>query len=250
MIGEKRIVGVVQARMGSSRLPGKVLMPLAGRPVLWHVVHRLHSLTVFDEIVVATSIYPQDDGVVDLVERLGIPGVRAFRGSEDDVLERFYLALRDDPPDVVARVTGDTPLVSTEHLRFLLHRLVDAGLDGVDAHHEYTGLTLGFGSEAYTYRALVDAHLLSADATEREHVSLFIKRRPHVFRIEYPKPDPALCSSLRLTLDYPDDYQVLRRVYEELYRPGEMVSCKEVLRWLSSRPEVTQVNEHCRQISA
>ena len=250
MIGGQRIVAVVQARMGSTRLPGKVLMPLAGRSVLWHVVHRLSTLELFDEIVVATSTRCEDDGIVAEVESLPFDTVRCFRGPEQDVLERFYLALCDRPPSVVARVTADSPLVCAEHLRRMVHHLLARALDGVDAHFEKTGLTLGFGSEVYDYRALRDAHLLASRPEDREHVTLFIKRRPRVFHVEYPRAAPDLCSEFRLTLDYPEDYGLLSRLYDELYRSGQIVDCRQALQWLRRHPRMARVNAHCRQVSA
>ncbi len=243
------VTGVIQARMGSTRLPNKVLMELAGRPVIWHVIERLKSVEGLDEIIVATSTKACDDLLADYIEQLDEPGVDIFRGPEQDVLKRFYLALEKSPTDLVVRVTGDSPLVCPHHLQKMLHHIVEHRLDGVDAHREKTGLTLGLGSEVYHHQALVDAHLLSACPVEREHVSLFIKRRPRAFRVEYPAPERELCSDYRLTLDYPDDYRLLRTIYQEMYRPGCIVDCRRVLDWLRSRPQVAQVNADCIQKS-
>ncbi len=248
MYRNQRIVAVVQARMGSSRLPGKVLLPLGGRPVLWHVIERLTEVDLLDEIVVATTERPEDDGIVDFVRWIDEPALRVFRGPEKDVLERFYLALCDEPPDVVVRVTADSPLVSTEYMRQLVIRVVEDDLDGADGHHDNCGLTLGFGSEAYRYRALVDAHLLAIRPEEREHVSLFIRHRPHAFRLANPEPESGLCSDLRLTLDYPEDLELLSRVYDALYRPGRLVDCRRVLEWLERRPDLVAINGDCDQI--
>ena len=242
----QEIIAVVQARMGSSRLPGKVLMPLKDRPALWHIVQRIKSVELIDRIVVATSTESDDDPIVDFLEWLDDPMVRAFRGPHTDVLSRFYLALCDDPPEVVVRVTGDNPLVSMSHLERMIKKLVDEDLDGVDAHYEKTGLTRGFGSEVYRYQALVDAHLLAVDPEEREHVSLFIKRRPHAFEVAYPEPDPELCSDLRLTMDYPEDYELLDAVYRAFYRSGERLECRRVLQWLRERPDLGGANADIR----
>lgn len=247
MYKEQRITAVVQARMGSTRLPGKVLMALGGRPVLWHVIERLQTVDLIDQIVVATTEHQRDEPIVDFVRWLDAPNTRVFRGPEDDVLERFYRALRDDPPQVVARVTADSPLVCPEHLQQMIRHLVDRDLDGVDAHHDQCGLTLGFGSEVYRYRALLDAHLLAVRPEEREHVSLFIKKRPQAFRVAYPRPERRLCSQARLTLDYPEDYELLYQIYEALYRPGRPVDCRRVLEWLERRPDLTAIN---RKLSA
>lgn len=242
MIRTRRIAAVIQARMGSTRLPGKVLLPLCGRPVLWHVIERLKAVGGFDGIIVATSVAAADDAVARFVDELADPMVHCIRGPEDDVLERFYQAICQDSPDIVARITADSPLLSIRHLRELIIHLVDRQLDGVDAHRDRTGLTLGFGTEVYHHQALVDAHLLAADPDEREHVSLFIKRRPYAFDVEYPRPPARLCTDFRLTLDYPEDYRLLGRIYEALYRPGDVLDCVEVLQWLRHRPDLSAVN--------
>lgn len=246
----RRIAAVVQARMGSTRLPGKVLMPLCHRPVLWHVIERLKASGCIDEIIVATSVTTADDAIARFIADLDDPGVRCLRGPEDDVLERFYLAICRYNPDVVVRITADSPLLSIRHLRRLVTHLVDHRLDGVDAHLDHTGLTLGFGSEAYHHQAIVDAHLLAATPAEREHVSLFIKQRPYAFRVEYPEPRPALCTDFRLTLDYPEDYHLLCEIYDTLYRPGEVIDCLRVVEWLRRRPDLVRLNAHCVQKSA
>lgn len=246
----RRIAAVIQARIGSTRLPGKVLMPLCDRPVLWHVIERLEATTVIDQIIVATSTSAADDSIVRFVDELDDPKISYVRGPEDDVLERFYIAICRHNPDVVVRVTGDSPLLSIRHLHTLVTRLVDGDLDGVDAHHHNTGLTLGMGTEAYHHQALVDAHLLAARPTEREHVSLFIKERPYAFRVEYPEPPPALCTDFRLTLDYPEDYYLLTRIYDALYEPGGVIDCLETVGWLRRHPQLPGINSHCVQRSA
>ncbi len=222
-------------------------MPLCHRPVLWHVIERLRAVGCVDDIIVATSVAPVDDAIVRFVEGLDESDIRCIRGSEEDVLERFYLAICRHSPDVVARITADSPLLSVRHLRRMLTHLVDHQLDGVDAHHHKTGLTLGFGSEAYHYQALVDAHLLAVNPVEREHVSLFIKKRPYAFRVAYPEPRTALCTDFRLTLDYPEDYRLLSAIYDALYEPGTVVDCLQVVQWLRRRPDLVQINAHCVQ---
>ncbi|TXD36698.1 spore coat protein [Lujinxingia vulgaris] len=250
MTERAKVVAVVQARMSSERLPGKVLMPLAGRPALWHIIERLKRVSQIDEIIIATSDRTDDDPIEALVSWLNTPGVRLFRGSRDDVLSRFYLALAQTEAEVVVRITGDTPLICVEHLERMLTHLLQSDAIGVDGHFARTGLTLGFGSEAYRVSALVDAHLLAMRPEEREHVTLFIKERPQVYPVDYLKPDPALCSDFRLTMDYPEDYALLREIYDALYRPGDIVDCRRVLEWLHRRPDLVERNAHCLQRSA
>ncbi|MFU8804294.1 MAG: cytidylyltransferase domain-containing protein [Bradymonadaceae bacterium] len=247
MIDNRSIIAVVQARMGSTRLPGKVLMPLADRPALWHVIERLESLDYLDGIIIATSEGEDDDSIVHFLGWLNDPFVTCFRGSENDVLGRFYHALSSNPPEYFLRITGDSPLLCVEHLDRMIRTMIDEDLDGVDAHRQTTGLTLGFGGEAYTFDALQAAHRASRDVGEREHVSLFIKERAGEFRVGYVEPDPGLCTNYRLTLDYAEDYALLSYLYDELYREGELLDCREVLDYLRAHPGVARMNMGCVQ---
>ena len=250
MYRKNRVVAVVRARMNSAGLFGSVLMPLAERPVLWHVIRRLRSLPLIDEIVVATGRCREDDGVASFVEELGDPVVRLFRGPEEDVLERYYLALSEEPPDVVADVRGGAPLVCISYLMEMICHLIEGELDGVVARGDRSGLTSGFEADVLDYQALVDAHLLAADSRERREASLFIRRRPQAFRLGIVEPEPELCSDFRLALEYSEDYLLLRELYDELYQPGEVVGCRQALEWLRSRPEVARVNGHCGEMPA
>lgn len=246
----KRITGLIQARFGARRLPGKVLMPLAGRPVLWHVIRRLCSRSWFDEIVVATTEKKEDDGVVDVVNGVEDERVRSVRGAVDDVLERLYVACEKEPSDWVVRVGADTPLVCLSHLRKMVDYMDEHRLDMVSANPDRTGLTRGMECEVMAHQALVDAHLLAADSVEREHVSMFVERHHRVFRLAYPDPTPWLCSEYRLSLDYPEDYNLLRRLYGELYQSNRLLDCRQVLAWLRCHPEVARINAHRRRLSA
>lgn len=240
MIGNQRIIAVVQARMGSTRLPGKVLKPLAKRPVLWHVLERLRTLDFLDEIVVATSSKKENDQLEAFLRWLEPEKTRWLRGDEEDVLSRFAQAIEDakvrgERPDLVVRVTADTPLLSTQHLEAMVEHLVASGCDGVDGHYEKTGLTLGFGTEVYRTEALLDAHREAERREEREHVSLFIKDHPERYHTAYLRPQEELISSHRLTLDRWEDYWQLENIYSHFYRAGKPVECSQALAWLRER---------------
>lgn len=247
MLDDRSIIAVIQARMGSTRLPGKVLLPLADRPALWHVIQRLKSLSYLDQIIVATSKEEEDDSIVHFVRWLEDPRVSCFRGPHEDVLARFYLAIKDQAPDYFVRVTGDSPLVCPEHLDRMIRCMISEELDGLDGHREKTGLTLGFGSEVYSFDALRVAHRAAMHPREREHVSLFIKERSSEFAVGYLPPDPILRSPFRLTLDYPEDYSLLSHIYDELYHEGELLSCHRVINYLEAHPEFAMMNAGCIQ---
>ncbi len=241
---DRRVVAIVQARMGSSRLPGKVMRPLAGRTVLAHVLDRVEAMELVDEVVVATSEAGADDRLAAwLQERRG---VMVVRGDEEDVLERYYQAVMEVGvgAEVVVRITGDSPLVCIPWVQRGVKMLVDRQVEGVDLSTEATGMTRGFGAGVYTARAVIDAHLLARKAEEREHVTLFIKRHRSAFEVIAPPASAELRTGYRLTLDYEEDYQVLRRLYEALYRRGKPIDCREAVRWLEAHPQVAGLNAH------
>ncbi len=247
MVGGREVVVIIQARMGSSRLPGKVLKPLADRPVLAHILERVQAMKGVDQVVVATGEGPSDDKLAAFVEEQR--GVGLVRGDEEDVLGRYYQGLMEVAPraEVVVRITGDSPMVCIPWVERGIELLVHGGVDGVDLSTEATGLTRGFGAGVYRRQALIDAHLLANDRREREHVTLFIKRRRAAFEVMVPRVEQGLQSEHRLTLDFAEDYAVLQRLYEALYRPGEPIDCRRALRWLEAHEEVAALNASRRQ---
>ena len=224
----RRSTCVVQARTGSSRLPGKVLAPIAGIPMLELMLHRLQSLAV-DSLVVATTAYPRDEPVVDIAERCGVPVVR---GPENDVLARFVLALEMHPASTVVRLTADCPVTDP--------RLVEAV---IARHHErdaaYTANVLprtfprGLDVEVVHADALRAAHEEAVDPAEREHVTPFVYRRPERFELAN------LRSGLRLgderwTVDTADDLEWVRSAFEAV---GDIdASWQHVLAAVRCRP--------------
>lgn len=241
-----RVAAVVQARMGSSRLPGKVLMPLAGRPALWHVSQRLRAQPLIDAIYIATSTREQDDPIADLVA--GLEGVHLFRGSEDDVLARCYHCVEDVRPEIVLRVTGDVPLVSLRHMTRLLTALMEReDLDGIASTYKYSKLPVGFGHEAYRFPALEAAHREAKLPEEREHVTTFIKTHPDRFEVEILEAEDALQGPFRFALDHPEDYALLQAIYDRLYRPGEVIDTVDVIELMQSNPDLARINAGCEQ---
>lgn len=233
---------IIQARTGSSRLPGKVLERLAGEPVISHVVRRTQAIEGVDRVIVATTIEPSDDVVEDVVRTL-FDDVEVVRGAVDDVLERFVLALGDAPPEHFVRATSDNPLLSFEHASFMRERVIAEGADGADAHHLETGITTGFSTEIYRTNALLDAHERANDPADREHVTTWIKRSDD-YRILYPAPQLDIASDYRLTIDYPEDLEVVRRIYDALY-DGDLVSSEAAIAFLRCHPEIAAINAEC-----
>jgi len=235
-----RTIAVVQARAGSTRLPGKVLADLGGRPVLDWVVRAARSATGVDDVVVATSTEPGDDRVADLAASLGVPVVR---GSEDDVLSRFVAALDAHPADAVVRLTADCPLLDPA--------LIDAVVAAWRAApaHDYVSTVLvrslprGMDVELVTAGALraIDA---SATAHDRVHVTSGIYADPERFALLglTVLPDS---HDLRVTLDTPEDLELLTALVAEL--PDRPPSWREVVHLLRSRPDLVAINAAVEQ---
>ncbi|WP_276258624.1 cytidylyltransferase domain-containing protein [Haloglomus litoreum] len=211
----ERVVAVVQARMGSTRLPGKVMLPLAGEHVLTHDVRRLRAAEAVDEVVVATSTAGRDDIVARYAERAG---AAVHRGPEDDVLGRMHAAARDADADVVVRATGDDPLVAPA--------VVNACAEAVRAGADYAGNTIdrtfpqGLVVEAMSMASFDRVEAASDEPHQREHVTQYYLEHPDAFEREpvrwddvYDWPLPCDRRDVRLALDEPDDYELLSAVY-------------------------------------
>lgn len=240
----RRTVAVLQARMGSTRLPGKVLLPLRGIPSLELMLRRLRRAARVDEIVLATSTEPVDDPVAGLAARTG---VGLFRGSEADVLDRFYRAAEPmglSPDDIVVRLTGDCPFVMPE--------VVDAVVDAVAGRDEVAYASNvspptfpdGLDCEAMTYAALAAAWREASKPHQREHVTRFIVEHPERFPAVNVRSLAGDYSRFRITLDEPEDHRVLAEVADAL---GEDFDLATLYRFLDEKPGIFALNERFRR---
>jgi spore coat polysaccharide biosynthesis protein SpsF (cytidylyltransferase family) len=203
-----RVACVMQARMTSSRLPGKVLEDIAGRPAIQLQLERLAQARELDEIAVATSVESSDDPVVELTERLG---VRVFRGPLADVLERYRLAGAALEADAIVRVTGDCPLIDPAGVDEVVARWRATRADYVANVYAPRTYPTGMDTEVVSWPALHAAAMETDDAYDREHVTPYVRDRPDRFAAERVERDPSL-GHLRLTLDTPEDLELLRAV--------------------------------------
>ncbi len=211
-----RFVCIIEARVRSTRLPGKVLLPAVGKPLLQHMIERLSRARTVDQVVVATTDGPADDAVADLCRRLG---VGAFRGSEDDVLDRVVRTARAFAADVIVETTGDCPL----HDPALVDKVVaDYRLGGADFVANMLEYTTPRGTDVrvFTADALEEINRSSSDPADHEHVSLHFWEHPERYRLRNVRTElPPRAAEHRLTVDTPEDYEFVRTVFERLY-PG------------------------------
>ncbi len=205
-----RCVGVIQARMNSTRLPGKILLPLAGAPMLERLIERIRTSRRLAAVCVATTDTPADDPVVDLCRRVGVP---AHRGSEADVLGRMLGAADQHGADIMVRLTADNPIVDGDLIDLVLDRMLAEDPAPDYAHTvDGTGFPFGLFVEAATMQALRYA-AAGADAEEREHVTLFLRRRLDRFRmLAVPAPGPFAVD--RVSVDTQDDYDAVLTLFE------------------------------------
>ena len=229
------VVAIVQARMSSTRLPGKVLLPLAGKPVLAHVVDRLRSCNSINNVVLATSADPSDDAVA---EWCGGYDVECFRGSLDDVLDRFYQAAKEYSVDSVVRITADCPAIDPEIIDEVVEQYVAGGFDYYGLSGEFPD---GLDCTVISFNALEaawkDAKLLS----EREHVGPYIEKNPERFVNGGYEKFTGL-GHHRWTLDETRDYEFLGEVFGKLYKANDKFGYAEILELMDAEPELMNIN--------
>ncbi len=231
------MLAILQARCSSSRLPGKVLKPILGEPMLARHIERLRRSSQLSPLVVATSSEASDDALADLCQRLD---VRCHRGSLNDVLDRFYHAAEAFQPEHLIRLTGDCPLADPQ--------VIDATIEfHLAGGYDYTSNAIeasfpdGLDVEVFRFSCLADAWREATLTSEREHVTSFIYRRPERYRIGHFKQAEDL-SWLRWTVDQPADFAMVQAVYEALYPANPQFTTADVLRFLAGHPDIARLN--------
>jgi len=240
-----KVVGVIQARTGSTRYPEKVLRELpfgSGVTVCQQVIRRLKAASRIDEVVVATTTEPPDDRIEDLAGR---EGVKCFRGSVRDVLSRYYLAAKENSADVVVRITADCPVIDPQIVDRVVGEHLESGSDFTSNILRRT-FPHGLDTEVLSFGALETAHLRATEPFEREHVCPYVtKSNPDAFNIrsieasgELHRPD------IRITLDTEQDYALLCAVYDYLYFDNECFGAQEVVRLFVEKPWLSIINKN------
>lgn len=220
---------LIQARMNSTRLPGKVLMNLHGKPILAHIIDRIHELKMDLPIIIITSDTTKDDLIEDFCTQ---NSVLFFRGEECDVLDRYYRAAKYFNLEHIVRLTGDNPLVDSVNLKNLLteHLTYDADYSSNKSEIE-SGLPIGVGAEIFRFSALAKSWRQGTKPHHREHVDEYILENPHLFRIRYVKGVYSCsedCNKLRLTIDTFDDFVFVDRIFTILAQNHMKISLDSI----------------------
>lgn len=238
---------IIQARMNSTRLPGKVLRPILGRPMLWHVVNRAKYVAGIERVVVATSDQAGDEPIRSFCEANQI---ECFAGSESDVLDRFYRAACEFKGDPIIRITADCPFVDP----VLVGRLLEIYRRG---SYDHVGVATGAGAlfldsgrfpdgldaECFSFNALCRAWREAEEASDREHVTPYLWRAPKRFRVGTLTSERDY-SHLRWTVDNEADFELVVQVYEALFCEDKPFGMKDILALLEAHPDLNSINRN------
>lgn len=237
-----RISVIIQARMGSSRLPGKTLMTIGGKPMLWHVIERLKGSKKIDDIIVATTTNPEDDAIEALAKE---QAWLLYRGSSEDVLDRYYQAAKKFGIDVIVRITSDCPLIDPEIVDLIIEKHLSSGAD-------YTSNVLkrtfprGLDVEVFNFKTLEKAHKQAKKDLQREHVTLYIYEHPEIFHLDNIENNKNL-SYMRWTVDEMKDLELVRKIYSKLYKGGKIFLLQDIVNLFKKSPELLEINKEVKQ---
>lgn len=230
-----KVTAIIQARMRSTRLPDKAMRELAGKPLIYHVFERTKAISGVDAVVLATSEGDENRPLIECAESTGI---FVFRGSEKNVLERYYGAAEQFGGDYIVRVTGDNPFTDPWYGARTLQHAVQSGADLCSP----VGLPLGTAVEIFSREALNQAYRESTEPHQKEHVTPYIKEHGELFTVvRYNEPVPCSFPRLRLTVDTEEDFRVADLLYRALYR-GSPFSIEDTMRYIEKNPEIAEIN--------
>ncbi|NLD95020.1 MAG: cytidyltransferase [Fibrobacter sp.] len=232
------LAAIIQARMGSTRFPNKIFENISGTPLIEHVVNRLLPSKTIKKVIIATTQNPKDDV---LVEWCAKKKITFYRGSEDDVLGRYYGAAENFGATEIVRVTADDPCKDWRIIDSVVDLLRKEKLDFA-YNNKPPSFPEGVDTEVFTFDAIKKSYKNAKDQFEREHVTQYMYRNPGLFKQMNYSFGKDL-SHIRLTIDTQKDIEFVREIYKELYKPnGSPFSLDELLIFLSSRPELLEIN--------
>ncbi len=240
-----KIGTIIQARMLSTRLPKKILLPLSGKTVLEHVIERCQKSQFSTTVIVATTVRPEDQPIADFMQKLGVP---VWRGSEENVLERYRDAAKHYGLDVVVRVTSDCPLIDAGIIDDVIHAFISEKAD-IAANITERTFPRGFDVEVVSFAALEKAMSAGLEPFDLEHVTPYFYRNPRLFRTaavrakdEMRRPD------IRICIDQQEDYDLLKKIFK--FRPGSgNFAAKEIVGLFNRFPEWLEINRNVHHLT-
>lgn len=241
MVKERHMkyLGVIQARCGSTRLPNKVLMELAGKPALQWTIERAKLSKYIDEVIVVTSINRENLPIVEMCCKLGI---RVFSGSEEDVLDRFYQLSKLIKPEYIVRITGDCPLYDPQLLDWSIEQM--ANTSDFLAQKQPETFPDGLDIEVIRYSALAKSWSNASLQSEREHITQYIRKHPEIFNIQWVSCPLGDFGNERWTFDEQRDYEFLKKIYT-YFSEKEIVYpyTRDIINYISSNPSLREIND-------
>jgi spore coat polysaccharide biosynthesis protein SpsF len=245
--GKLNIVATIEARMTSSRLPGKVLLPALGKPMLEHLVNRLKRVPSVRSIVLATTVNGTDD---PLAEFAGRKEISCFRGSENDVMVRVIEAAESFGADVIVEITGDCPVIDPtiieQTIQLFLHNECDIASNAFVRSYPD-----GMDTQVIKMKALKQSAVMTDNPLDREHVTLHMYSHPETFRqMHLIAPPDLLWPELGLTLDERDDYEFLKKIIEHFGEEKPFFSCGDIIQLLKTNPEWVEINKNVKRKGA
>lgn len=231
------ITAIVQARMGSMRLPGKVLLPILGQPMLALLLERVAAARLVDRVIIATSGHPSDLAIQQFAQ---VKGIFCIRGAMDDVLDRYHQGAKRSQADHIVRITGDCPLIDPDIIDTVIRAHIKDGNDYTSNVHP-PSFPDGMDVEVMTFPALDEAWSYADKPSEREHVTSYFRRDLSHMQIGNVAHESDL-SDMRLTVDEAEDFEVVKAVFEGLVAQGLRFSLADIVSFLQSNPHVTEQN--------
>lgn len=239
-----KIAAIIQARMGSTRLSGKVMKELKGKTVLCHVIERVRQSKLIEDIIIATTIHERDN----IIETEAIKyGSKVYRGSEDDVLSRYYFAAKENNVDTIIRITSDCPLIDPNVIDEIIEFYLKGNYDLVtNAGSDLSQRTYprGLDTEVFSFEVLENAFINGKESYHREHVTPFIYE--HSNKINYFKNEVDY-SKYRWTLDTEEDFELINEIFNRLYKGTHDFYLSDIIKLFKAEPDLFTINAHIEQ---
>jgi len=243
----KKIIATIEARMSSTRLPGKVLMKCLNKPMLELMIERIRRSKFINEIVIATTTNPADDVLVDFANKVK---VSYFRGSETDVMGRVTEAVRRARADIIVQLTGDCPLIDPELIDQYIKKFSSGKFDLV-ANSVVRTYPIGLDVKVTSLSVFEKALALAEDEAHHEHVLFCALEKPNEFKLlNIRAPKRLRRPEYRWTLDTIEDFKLISAVYEHFYPKNREFTSLEIIKFLDSHPEIVELNKHVQQKKA
>jgi len=232
------ITAIIQARMGSSRLPGKTLMEIEGESLLGHLIERVKACKYVDDIIITTTTNEKDSEIVEFAKASDLA---FYCGSEEDVLDRFYGTASQYNVETIVRVTPDCPMLDPEVTDSVISRYLNGNFDYVSNVLDRT-YPDGLDTEIFSFEALEKTWKEAKLPSEREHVTPYIYRHPELFRLFNVKKNGEDLSRMRWTVDTEKDFKFVSMIFSKLYSPKEIFYMEDVVKLLKDNPELLAIN--------